>query len=500
MENQQLAIFMVALLVIQAFASHTFLANINAQTTPDVYVGIDISYGSVGEAKALIDQVSSFTNLIVVGTTQITWYPDRVNEIFEYAYDKGLSIISLPPALSDYSSTSMNKTEWYRYAENTWGNRLLGFYYLDEPGGRQLDLGQNWLVGNSSFTISSYEDAAYQFTNSVSQYLGSEERSGYSYKAFTSDYALYWFDYKAGYDTIFAELGWNLSRSLNVALCRGAATAYSKDWGTIITWTYTEPPYIESGEELYKDLVFAYDNGAKYIVVFDGNEGWSQGILQQEHLDALQQFWEYVHANPRKTTPVTDRTAYVLPSDYAFGFRGPQDHIWGVWEADALAHNISLSVGSLLRDYGEKLDIIYEDSPRSISSYGYKQIFYWDSYSPPPPKISIISPENTTYTIGNVSLTFIIDKPATWIGYSLDGKEQIPLPENTTLYTLAEGSHNITVYAEDEFESTGASETIHFTVDLPEPFPTTALIIAISVASAAAVGVGILFYFKKRKH
>jgi len=82
---------------------------------------------------------------------------------------------------------------------------------------------------------------------------------------FSSDYALYWFDYKAGYDVIFAEFGWNYSRPLNVALCRGAASAQKKEWGVMITWTYDEPPHLESGEKLYEDMVFAYENGAKYI-------------------------------------------------------------------------------------------------------------------------------------------------------------------------------------------------------------------------------------------
>lgn len=500
MENKQIVALIVTLMVIQAFTSCVFLPNTSAQAAPDVYIGIDISYGDVEEAKALIDQVSSYTNLIVVGTTKITWYPDKVNETFQYAYDKGLSIISLPPALPTSSSSLINKTEWYKYAENTWGNRVLGFYYLDEPGGRQLDLSQNRLIGNSSFTMNSYEEAASRFTDSIAGFLGSAEPAGYSYKAFTSDYALYWFDYKAGYDTIFAELGWNLSRSLNVAMCRGAATAYNRDWGAIITWTYMKPPYIESPEELYKDLVFAYDNGAKYIVVFDGNEGWTQSILTPKHLEALQQFWDYVQDNPRKSIPINDRTAYVLPSGYGYGFRGPQDHIWGLWEADDydFSYNISLSVGSLLRDYGEKLDILYEDSPQPAANYGYNKVFYWDSYSPPPPKISILSPENTTYTIGNVSLTFTINNPVKWIGYSLDEQAQVSITENATLYNLSNGPHNITVYAEDEFESVGVSETIHFIIDQREPFPTE-LIVTVSVASSAVVAVGLLFYFRKLK-
>lgn len=63
---------------------------------------------------------------------------------------------------------------------------------------------------------------------------------------------------------------------MNVALCRGAATVQNKDWGVIITWTYNNPPYIESGEELYNDLIYAYKNGAKYVAVFDSNENYSK--------------------------------------------------------------------------------------------------------------------------------------------------------------------------------------------------------------------------------
>jgi hypothetical protein len=256
---------------------------------------------------------------------------------------------------------------------------------------------------------------------------------------------LYWFDYQAGYDTIFAELGWNYSRQLNIALCRGAATAQNKDWGAIITWTYTAPPYIESGEELYNDLILAYDNGAKYIVIFDENEGWTGGILQPEHLDALQRFWDYVQSNARQSNPVNERTAYVLPDAYGYGFRGPEDHIWGLWEADALTHNITISVASLLNDYGEKLDILYDDGLQPGSNYGYNNFVYWGSYSPPPPKISILSPENKTYAESNVTLTFTVNKQVTWIGYSLDNQAQVTITGNITLTNLPIGLHNITV-------------------------------------------------------
>jgi hypothetical protein len=43
----------------------------------------------------------------------------------------------------------------------------------------------------------------------------------------------------------------------------------------------------------------------------------------------LQEFWEYARANPREINQSGDRVAYVLPKDFAYGFRGPEDKIWG---------------------------------------------------------------------------------------------------------------------------------------------------------------------------
>jgi hypothetical protein len=118
-------------------------------------------------------------------------------------------------------------------------------------------------------------------------------------------------------------------------------------------------------------------------------------------------------------------------------------------------------------------------------------------YGTVPPVVQVVSPENGNYTSGNVSLAFTINKPTTWTGYSLDGQDNLTISGNTTLSELSNGLHNVTVYAEDSFENTGASEPISFNVELPEPFPT--LLVVASVITVAVIGAGLLFYFKKRR-
>ena len=166
-----------------------------------------------------------------------------------------------------------------------------------------------------------------------------------------------------------------------MALDRGAANVHNRDWGVMITWTYTEPPYLESEKELYDDLVLAYENGAKYILVFDTNKNYTHGVLKEEgRLDALKRFWRYAIDNPRPSDPPSDRIAYVLPKDYAYGFRRPDDKIWGLWDADDYndSFKINKEVGSLIRKSQNRLDIIYDDGLEPNNSYGYSELFFWN--------------------------------------------------------------------------------------------------------------------------
>jgi N-acetylneuraminic acid mutarotase len=121
-------------------------------------------------------------------------------------------------------------------------------------------------------------------------------------------------------------------------------------------------------------------------------------------------------------------------------------------------------------------------------------------YGTVPPVVQVVSPENMTYSSGNVSLAFTVNKPVAWLGYSLDGEENVAIMGNTTITGLTSGLHNVTAYAKDEFENMGASETISFSVaEEPEPFPVVP-VTAASVATIAVVGVVLLVYFKKRNH
>jgi parallel beta-helix repeat protein len=114
-----------------------------------------------------------------------------------------------------------------------------------------------------------------------------------------------------------------------------------------------------------------------------------------------------------------------------------------------------------------------------------------------PPHIFISSPENKTYNDSNFTLAFSTSEPTSKISYSLDGQNNVTITGNTTLNKVPNGSHNLTVYATDHSGNTGASKTISFNVEVPEPFPTTLTATLGSIVAVACFG--LLIYFKKRR-
>jgi parallel beta-helix repeat protein len=85
------------------------------------------------------------------------------------------------------------------------------------------------------------------------------------------------------------------------------------------------------------------------------------------------------------------------------------------------------------------------------------------------PTIIVLSPQNMTYATGDVGLTFTVDEPASWVGYSLDGQANVTIDGNTTLSGLADGAHSVLVYANDTSGNFGSSDIVHFSVDTIPP-------------------------------
>ncbi|MDR0318479.1 MAG: hypothetical protein LBI09_00385, partial [Nitrososphaerota archaeon] len=341
----------------------------------DIYVGVDAAYDNMDELKARIDQVKDYTNLFILGSTGITLDETKLNEMCEYISERDLNFATYTHT-AENTSIDFNQSAWTTYAKQHFDASFLGLYSYDEPGGHQIDADHPYMIVPEA---NNYSDAANRYTNNLHNYIS--EFLALNAPLITSDYTLYEYNYRAGYSVVLAEDAWNHSRVLNTALCRGSATMHNKEWGIMLTYTYDNAPYLVSGPEIYQDMITAYQNGAKYILIFDyamdDETGTAHGILQQEHLDALKQFWKYIKNNPQPSNPVNERVAYVLPPDFGYGFRGPDDWFWGLWKNSTLSNQIWQDVNTYAQQYDQKFDIIYADAP-NFDNWAYNKIIYWN--------------------------------------------------------------------------------------------------------------------------
>ena len=410
-------IILVTLLVYAMLTSiFTSENSAKAANSDKVYFGVTYGGDTVAEAKQLIDKVSSYTNLFIMDSWTIAGaFNDSspLTEICDYAVQHNLSVIVYfsfiyynytrtvgnlyNSSVWDLYGVSPWHVGWLNQAKVKWGDMFLGAYLYDEPGGKQIDTGY-WGGNMTTFTggritsfvnTTSYNDAARRFTRgilnsgSMQHIINSSISNSVTspLPVFTSDYALYWFDYKAGYSTVFVELGNNdptNTKIQQIALCRGAATAQNKDWGAIVTLANNNPPIPENGSTVFNDMTMAYEAGAKYILVFN-YELNGQGILTDEHFNAMKQFWDNIHSSTQNSFGKSKgQVAFILPTNYGWGLRHINDRMWGLWDAPNNSSQIWDNLNKLTDKYGLTLDIVYEDQNVSIQGL-YKQMYPWNS-------------------------------------------------------------------------------------------------------------------------
>lgn len=225
--------------------------------------------------------------------------------------------------------------------------------------------------------IQTYNDAAQRYENDLLDIIGWLHNQS-SVRAFTSDYSLYWFDYKGGYDTVLAQIGPSDSSVKEISLVRGAANMQGKDWGTVLTWISSQSPALLSGDQMYSELKLTYEQGGKYAIVFNyAPEEDGVGLLGDDHFAAIERFWNEIVQNPKETNNVSVGTALVLPANYGWGMRSQTDSIWGIWQPDNKSPIIWNVIQNSLTDKNRLIDIVFDDPAYSTGSI-YQHIYYWN--------------------------------------------------------------------------------------------------------------------------
>jgi len=101
--------------------------------------------------------------------------------------------------------------------------------------------------------------------------------------------------------------------------------------------------------------------------------------MTDAHFEALENFWNDIVKNPSGVHGKTKGEALlVLPKNYGWEMRSPQDTIWAFWEPGENSKQIWTISRQLLAQYGTASDIIYDDPEFPVTTGKYQQIYYWN--------------------------------------------------------------------------------------------------------------------------
>jgi hypothetical protein len=172
---------------------------------------------------------------------------------------------------------------------------------------------------------------------------------------------------------------------------------------------------------------------------------------------------------------------YVLPTQFSINLTGIPDG----------KHNLTINASETGYYY------VFSYPPSEYTFHINASSTFSFSVDTIPPVVSALSTQNQNKTTTDIPFVVVVNEPVSQVTYVLDAEENVTVTGNITLTELSNREHNITVYALDTAGNIGSSETMLFTVAVPESFPTVPVAVA-SGASFAAVAAGALVYVRKR--
>ncbi|MCL2291803.1 MAG: hypothetical protein FWC30_01860 [Candidatus Bathyarchaeota archaeon] len=99
------------------------------------YVGVTYCGSSVEEAKELVDKVKDCTNFFVLQSGSLMGDTEAMEEIGDYVVASNISYAVMGSVYDHVGLSRQVLSGWLIEAKERWGERFIGVYYNDEPGG-----------------------------------------------------------------------------------------------------------------------------------------------------------------------------------------------------------------------------------------------------------------------------------------------------------------------------------------------------------------------------
>jgi len=168
------------------------------------------------------------------------------------------------------------------------------------------------------------------------------------------------------------------------------------------------------------------------------------------------------------------------------------DNTWTIGEAmptprldfgAAIVDDILYIIGGYTYDIGYPYATKVSALVEAYVPFGYRTI----------PVVEVVSPLNQRYNQSSTNLEFVVDRPVSQMYYCVDGGANVTIVGNTTLSGLLDGTHSVTVFAEDMLGNVGVSETIVFSVvSEPDPILSVPVVVVLCVVPVLATAVLLL--------